>query len=172
MNDTLTQNLGFAHYWAQGDAVTHTVAYVLLLMSVASWYYILSKAWASWRIRKSATAVEHFWDAPTMDDAITLLTHADTERVYAPLATHAVEAVNVKAGSSSLTPYRAARSASRWVRPCTAKARPEDKASRRTSSNTASAVESNACKPLASTTTVAPVAAPKPCRSICRQARA
>lgn len=102
MNDTLTQNLGFAHYWAQGDAVTHTVAYLLLLMSVASWYYILSKAWASWRIRKSANAVEHFWDAPTMDDAITLLTHADTERVYAPLATHAVEAVNVKAAGSSL----------------------------------------------------------------------
>ncbi len=102
MNDTLTQNLGFAHYWAQGDAVTHSVAYVLLLMSIASWYYILSKAWISWRIRKSASAVERFWDAPTMDDAVTLLNHADTEQVYAPLATHAVEAVNVKANSSSL----------------------------------------------------------------------
>ena len=33
MNDTLNQNLGFAHYWAQGDAVSHTVAYVLLLVS-------------------------------------------------------------------------------------------------------------------------------------------
>lgn len=102
MNDTLTQNLGFAHYWAQGDAVTHTVAYLLLIMSVASWYYILSKAWASWRIRKSADAVEHFWEAPSMDDAIALLTHADTERVYAPLATHAVEAVQVKATGGSL----------------------------------------------------------------------
>ena len=102
MNETLTQNLGFAHYWAQGDAVTHSVAYLLLLMSIASWYYILSKAWISWRIRKSASAVERFWDAPTMDDAVTLLSHADTEQVYAPLATHAVEAVNVKANSSSL----------------------------------------------------------------------
>ena len=70
MNDTLTQNLGFAHYWAQGDAVTHTVAYLLLIMSIASWYYILSKAWASWRIRQSSEAVERFWDAPSMDDAI------------------------------------------------------------------------------------------------------
>jgi biopolymer transport protein ExbB len=102
MNDTLTQNLGFTHYWAQGDAITHSVAYVLLIMSVASWYYILSKAWASWRIRKSADAVERFWDAPSMDDAIALLNHADTERVYAPLATHAVEAVQVKATGSSL----------------------------------------------------------------------
>jgi biopolymer transport protein ExbB len=102
MNDTMTQGLGFAHYWAQGDAVTHSVAYLLLIMSIASWYYILSKAWTSWRIRKSADAVEHFWDAPSMDDAIALLSHADTEQVYSPLATHAVDAVRVKANSSSL----------------------------------------------------------------------
>ena len=102
MNDTMTQSLGFAHYWAQGDAVTHSVAYLLLIMSIASWYYILSKAWTSWRIRKSADAVEHFWDAPSMDDAIALLTHADTEKVYSPLATHAVDAVKVKANSSAL----------------------------------------------------------------------
>ncbi len=102
MNDTLNQNLGFAHYWAQGDAITHSVAYMLLLMSVISWYYILSKAWTSWRIRQSAGALEHFWDAPTMDDAITLLNHADTEHVYSPLANHAVEAINVKATGQSL----------------------------------------------------------------------
>ena len=102
MNETINPNLGFAHYWAQGDAITHTVAYLLLLMSIASWYYILSKAWASWRIRRSANAVEHFWDAPSMEDAITALSHADTEQVYAPLASHAVEAVSVKANSASL----------------------------------------------------------------------
>jgi len=26
---------------------------VLLIMSILSWYYILSKAWSSWRIRKA-----------------------------------------------------------------------------------------------------------------------
>ena len=86
MNDTLNQNLGFAHYWAQGDAVSHTVAYVLLLMSIVSWYYILSKTWTSFRIRRSAAVVDSFWDAPTMTDAIALLSHADTEQIYAPLA--------------------------------------------------------------------------------------
>ena len=102
MNDTLHPTLGLAHYWAQGDAITHTVAYVLLLMSVISWYYITSKAWTSWRIRQSAGVLESFWDAPSMDDAINLLKHADTEQVYAPLATHAVEAINIKANSQSL----------------------------------------------------------------------
>ena len=71
-------------------------------MSVISWYYIVSKTWTSWRIRMSAGVLESFWDAPTMDDAINLLKHADTEHVYAPLATHAVEAVNIKSKSQSL----------------------------------------------------------------------
>ncbi|MFM8467034.1 MAG: MotA/TolQ/ExbB proton channel family protein [Oxalobacteraceae bacterium] len=102
MNDTINQNLGFAHYWAQGDAVTHSVAYLLLLMSVISWYYILSKAWTSWRIRQSAIALERFWDAPNLDDAISLLNHEDTEQVYSPLATHAVEAVSIKSKGQSL----------------------------------------------------------------------
>ena len=102
MNDTINQNLGFAHYWAQGDAVTHSVAYLLLLMSVVSWYYILSKAWTSWRIRQSASALERFWDAPNLDDAIALLNHEDTEHVYSPLATHAVEAVSIKSKGQSL----------------------------------------------------------------------
>jgi biopolymer transport protein ExbB len=102
MNDTINQNLGFAHYWAQGDAVTHSVAYLLLLMSVVSWYYILSKAWTSWRIRQSAGALERFWDAPNLDDAIALLKHEDTEHVYSALATHAVEAVSIKSKGQSL----------------------------------------------------------------------
>ncbi|MGB4347612.1 MAG: MotA/TolQ/ExbB proton channel family protein [Burkholderiaceae bacterium] len=102
MNDSLNQNLGFVHYWAQGDAVSHTVAYVLLAMSIVSWYYILSKAWTSWRIRRSAAILDGFWSAPTMPDAIALLTHADTEHVFAPLASHAAEAVNVQAHAGSL----------------------------------------------------------------------
>jgi biopolymer transport protein ExbB len=103
MNDSLVnQNQGFAQYWAQGDAVSHTVAYVLLAMSIVSWYYILSKAWSSWRIRRSADAVDHFWNASSMEDAIALLNLADTEQIYAPIASHAVEAVNVKAHAGSL----------------------------------------------------------------------
>ncbi|HEY4074725.1 MAG TPA: MotA/TolQ/ExbB proton channel family protein, partial [Herbaspirillum sp.] len=47
---------GFAHYWAEGDAISHTVAYVLAVMSLMSWYYILSKTWSAWRIRRSAVA--------------------------------------------------------------------------------------------------------------------
>jgi biopolymer transport protein ExbB len=97
----MNQSLGFAHYWAQGDAVTHTVAYVLLLMSVGSWYYILSKTWSSWRIRRSAYALEAFWNSPTLDDAIALLRQADGENVYTPLASRGSEAAN-RSGQAGL----------------------------------------------------------------------
>ena len=77
-----------AHYWAQGDAISHAVAYVLLLMSLLSWYLILSKGIAAWRMRSNASsgAVEAFWAAAAMPDALAQLTLLDRERVFLPLA--------------------------------------------------------------------------------------
>jgi biopolymer transport protein ExbB len=103
MNQTLdSQGLNLAHYWAQGDAVSHAVAYVLLAMSILSWYYILSKTWSSWRIRKSAAALENFWKAPTFNDAIASIRHSDSENVYTPLATQSIEASNIRMQEGSL----------------------------------------------------------------------
>jgi biopolymer transport protein ExbB len=103
MNPTLeNQSLGLAHYWAQGDVVSHTVAYALLLMSIISWYYILSKTWSSWRIRNSAGALEGFWKAPTLNDAIAMMKQNDPENVYTPLATQGAQAANVTAQAGSL----------------------------------------------------------------------
>jgi biopolymer transport protein ExbB len=103
MNQTLAnQGLDLAHYWSQGDSVSHAVAYVLLLMSIMSWYYILSKTWSSWRIRKSASALEGFWKAPTLADAIAAVKSADSENVYTPLATQSAEAANIRSQDGSL----------------------------------------------------------------------
>jgi biopolymer transport protein ExbB len=75
-----------AHYWAQGDGISHAVAYALLLMSLLSWYVILSKATQAWRMRRSADAVEAFWAAPSMADALAQLALLDRERLFLPLA--------------------------------------------------------------------------------------
>lgn len=93
---------GLAYYWSQGDAISHAVAYALLLMSLVSWYYILSKTWSSWRTRKSADALDAFWQAPTLPDAIAMLKQADTENVFVPLATQSAQAANLKAQAGSL----------------------------------------------------------------------
>lgn len=98
----MNETLGFAHYWSHGDAITHSVAYLLLLMSVASWYYIFSKAWSSWRIRRSAKALDGFWNAPTLNEAIAVVRKADPENVYSPLAMQGAQAANVSAQTGSL----------------------------------------------------------------------
>ncbi|HXA46161.1 MAG TPA: MotA/TolQ/ExbB proton channel family protein, partial [Burkholderiaceae bacterium] len=50
----MNETVGIAHYWSQGDAITHVVAYLLLLMSLVSWYFIISKTWSAMHIRRSA----------------------------------------------------------------------------------------------------------------------
>lgn len=106
MNPALAQpaaaNLGLAHYWEQGDAVSHAVAYILLAMSILSWFYILSKSWSAWRVRRSAAALENFWNAPTLEDAIAQLRVADTENVYTPLAAQSAQAASRRGQDQSL----------------------------------------------------------------------
>ena len=98
----MNETVGIAHYWSQSDAITHAVAYLLLSMSLVSWYFIISKTWSAMHIRRSAGALEAFWKAPSLTDAIALLKNVDRENVYAPLAVHGNEAANVKLQAGSL----------------------------------------------------------------------
>jgi len=92
MPDTLLaaadNQFSLARWWAQGDAISHAVAILLLAMSLLSWFFILSKAWSTWRVRAAAPALDAFWGAPNLKDGIALLTLADIEDVYAPLPTY------------------------------------------------------------------------------------
>ena len=56
----MSNTIGLSHYWSQGDAVAHGVAYLLAAMSLVSWYYIFSKTWSAWRVRRSAEALDGF----------------------------------------------------------------------------------------------------------------
>ena len=62
-----TQAVGFAHFLAQTDGVGRTILAILLLMSIASWYLILTKALSVWmERRRSARFLEAFWGAPSI----------------------------------------------------------------------------------------------------------
>lgn len=82
----------FAHFWAQGDAVSHTVAYVLLAMSIASWYLILARCHNAWRLRRTVRHLDSFWSAPAIEQAVAGLKQADPLQVFTPLATNALQA--------------------------------------------------------------------------------
>lgn len=92
-----TSSLGLMHFWEAGDAVTHSVAWLLLAMSLASWFLILSKAWSAWRLRSGArAALDNFWNASDVDTAMRSLAAADTERAFTPLAERAFQAARTE----------------------------------------------------------------------------
>ena len=82
---------GFDNFWAQGDAITRSVAALLLLMSVSAWVVILWKGWLLRRVRKDIErAVPAFWAAPSVDAGREQLAAFDRERVLSPLLAAAV----------------------------------------------------------------------------------
>ncbi|RQT28097.1 MotA/TolQ/ExbB proton channel [Burkholderia contaminans] len=86
---------GVVHYLESGDAITHAVAYVLLVMSVASWCFLLMKAWLLVRAkRQGPRALAAFWRASSLDAGIAALAGADRERVFVPLAEAARDAAD------------------------------------------------------------------------------
>ncbi len=80
---------GLANLWASGDSVSHSVAIALLIMSLASWYLILAKAWDWWRMRRAARCVGRFWAAQSVVDGIDNLREGGVDSPFAQLATQA-----------------------------------------------------------------------------------
>jgi len=84
---------GFSHFWSQGDAITRSVATLLLLMSVSAWVVIFWKGWLLRRVRVDLQrAVPAFWAAPSLDDGRLQLAAFDRESVLRPLVDAALAA--------------------------------------------------------------------------------
>lgn len=65
---------GLQNLWQQGDLVTKSVAFLLIAMSIASWYVIVTKAYQLWQYRRAAKAAGHeFWDATTLEEGLSSL---------------------------------------------------------------------------------------------------
>jgi len=98
----MNAGLGLSHFWSQADAIIRLTAYILLAMSVVSWGVIFWKSWAWLRARRAANALEQFWAARSIDEAIALLKPVDGESIFVPLATSAAGAARPSAGTHSL----------------------------------------------------------------------
>ena len=70
----------------QGDALSRSVAVLLLAMSVASWVVIL---WKSWLLRRAAGDLRRstvaFWQAASLDDARDRVAASDPRQLVTPL---------------------------------------------------------------------------------------
>src|SRR5262245_17968105 len=96
-----TNGLGLAHFWSQADGIIRFTTYLLLGMSVVSWFLMLWKLWSWLRVRRASRELEQFWSAPSVDAAIAALKPVDAEGIFVPLAVGAASAAGhpVKEGS-------------------------------------------------------------------------
>jgi biopolymer transport protein ExbB len=85
------QSLGFAHFLTQADGVGKTLFVLLALMSMASWYFILTKAVANLRQRRAAeNFVDMFWNATTLDAVKNEITTHGAREPFSHLTSHAL----------------------------------------------------------------------------------
>jgi biopolymer transport protein ExbB len=78
--------------FADQDGIIRFTAYLLLGMSVLSWFLMLWKVWSWLRVRRASRELEQFWSAPSVDVAIAALKPVDAEGIFVPLAVGAASA--------------------------------------------------------------------------------
>jgi biopolymer transport protein ExbB len=61
------------HLWEQSDFITHSVAMILIFMSIISWTVIVSKAINILKLQKMADQAHRFWHTTSFDQAVTTL---------------------------------------------------------------------------------------------------
>ena len=71
--DAVGNPYGLESLWLQGDWIIKTVAVLLLLMSIASWYIIVSRAWRTWRLQRAARRMPGFWHGVNVGEGLDAL---------------------------------------------------------------------------------------------------
>jgi biopolymer transport protein ExbB len=81
---TVDNPYGLQALWAGGDLVSRSVLILLAIMSLSSWYVILTKLWDQRKLKQSARVVEkQFWTAPSLKDGVERLKKGDDFRAIA-----------------------------------------------------------------------------------------
>jgi biopolymer transport protein ExbB len=84
---------GIAGFLAQSDAVGRTALFLLLAMSVATWYFILTKALQMWQAhRRSTRFLETFWNSASLSAVATHLEEQHPSDPFSHLAYHGIVA--------------------------------------------------------------------------------
>jgi biopolymer transport protein ExbB len=78
---TTSNPYGLVALWQGGDIVARSVLVLLVIMSLASWYVMLTKLWDQRKLKSSARTVEkQFWTAPSVKDGVERLKKGDEFR--------------------------------------------------------------------------------------------
>jgi biopolymer transport protein ExbB len=90
----MEQGLGFAHFISNTDVVGRIVLVLLLMLSMASWYLILTKGLSNFLERRRAESfLGHFWQHNSVDEMAAAVKNADARHAFSDLASDALAAV-------------------------------------------------------------------------------
>lgn len=81
------------HFLAQSDTVGQVLFGLLISMSMASWFFIVLKAWRNRAAsRRSGQFLQRFWNAASLDDVAQSLQQHPSNEPFAHLTYHAITA--------------------------------------------------------------------------------
>lgn len=90
----MEQTLGFAHFFANTDGVARFILILMAVMSIGTWYLIVTKGIALWRSqRKSRSFLRGFWEAGSLDEVAGRLRTEGVTDPYSHLVHHGFTAV-------------------------------------------------------------------------------
>jgi biopolymer transport protein ExbB len=92
--------LGFAHFLAHADSVARFILVLLLLMSIGTWYLIVTKGMQHFlREKKTRHFLDAFWHAPNLDAVAHRLREEGAREPFAHLVHHGFTAVEQLRGA-------------------------------------------------------------------------
>ncbi len=95
MEHAAAEGLGFAHFLTQTDGMGKIVLAVLLALSVASWYLILTRALANTLAQRRADVfLKKFWQAPSLAAARAALGSQPADNAFAMLVQTSLDALD------------------------------------------------------------------------------
>ena len=90
---------GLGTFWQEGDALSHTVALLLLAMSLASWFVILWKSALLWQTsRRVPSGIDAYWGAVSRAESAPAAQAADPDGFSALMADTAARLARPDAG--------------------------------------------------------------------------
>ena len=102
METNAVEGLGFAHFLTQTDSVAKIVLLALLLLSMVSWYLIVTRSLTNARAKQNADAfVKQFWQASSLVEVEAALREHPADNAFAALVQKSFEAL-ADSGKESL----------------------------------------------------------------------
>jgi biopolymer transport protein ExbB len=91
----MSHELGFTHFVAQVDSIGKAVLVFLLILSMASWYLILTKGLANWlEARRAKKFLDEFWQFDSVEKLSVSLQQTKPDNAFASLAAEGLTSVN------------------------------------------------------------------------------